>query len=76
MRMSGREIFIPVREILGMGTDGLEQAPASGPPATVMAKPAVGAQVVHHPQLVGQTVLNPVTMVTMPSFPVSTLKLA
>jgi len=41
-----------------------------------MAKPAVGAQVVHHPQLVGQTVLNPVTMVTMPSFPVSTLKLA
>ncbi|CAO2644163.1 Max-binding protein MNT [Lemmus lemmus] len=52
------------------GTAGL------GPPATVMAKPAVGAQVVHHPQLVGQTVLNPVTMVTMPSFPVSTLKLA
>ncbi|KAK2537315.1 Mnt [Columba guinea] len=46
-----------------------------GPPA-VMAKPAVGTQVVHHPQLVGQTVLNPVTMVTMPSFPVSTLKLA
>lgn len=27
MRMSGREIFIPVREILGTGTDGLEQAP-------------------------------------------------
>ncbi|XP_021388743.1 max-binding protein MNT [Lonchura striata] len=46
-----------------------------GQPA-VVAKPAVGAQVVHHPQLVGQTVLNPVTMVTMPSFPVSTLKLA
>ncbi|XP_071994289.1 max-binding protein MNT isoform X2 [Engystomops pustulosus] len=43
---------------------------------TVMAKPTVGTQVVHHPQLVGQTVLNPVTMVTMPSFPVSTLKLA
>ncbi|XP_005298952.2 max-binding protein MNT isoform X2 [Chrysemys picta bellii] len=42
----------------------------------VMAKPAVGTQVVHHQQLVGQTVLNPVTMVTMPSFPVSTLKLA
>lgn len=38
---------------------------------------AMGTQVVaHHPQLVGQTVLNPVTMVTMPSFPVSTLKLA
>lgn len=50
------------------GTAGLGQP--------VMAKPAVGAQVVHHPQLVGQTVLNPVTMVTMPSFPVSTLKLA
>ncbi|XP_036380674.1 max-binding protein MNT-like [Megalops cyprinoides] len=46
--------------------------------ATMVGKPAtVGAQVVaHHPQLVGQTVLNPVTMVTMPSFPVSTLKLA
>ncbi|XP_063300081.1 max-binding protein MNT isoform X2 [Pelobates fuscus] len=42
----------------------------------VMAKPAVGTQVVHHSQLVGQTVRNPVTMVTMPSFPVSTLKLA
>ncbi|XP_049581435.1 max-binding protein MNT [Syngnathus scovelli] len=38
----------------------------------------VGKQTVvaHHPQLVGQTVLNPVTMVTMPSFPISTLKLA
>ncbi|CAJ1065545.1 max-binding protein MNT isoform X2 [Xyrichtys novacula] len=32
--------------------------------------------VTHHPQLVGQTMLNPVTMVTMPSFPISTLKLA
>ncbi|KAF6736034.1 Max-binding protein MNT [Oryzias melastigma] len=29
----------------------------------------------HPPQLVGQTVLNPVTMVTMSSFPISTLKL-
>ncbi|XP_070983665.1 max-binding protein MNT-like isoform X2 [Oncorhynchus clarkii lewisi] len=40
---------------------------------TIMGKQmGVGAQVVaHHPQL-----LNPVTMVTMPSFPVSTLKLA
>ncbi|XP_071386468.1 max-binding protein MNT-like [Centroberyx affinis] len=48
------------------------------PTATIVGKQtAVGAQVVtHHPQLVGQTVLNPVTMVTMPSFPVSTLKLA
>ncbi|KAK7156479.1 hypothetical protein R3I94_006518 [Phoxinus phoxinus] len=45
--------------------------------AMVGKQTAVGAQVVtHHPQLVGQTVLNPVTMVTMPSFPVSTLKLA
>ncbi|XP_048016388.1 max-binding protein MNT [Megalobrama amblycephala] len=45
--------------------------------AMVTKQTAVGAQVVtHHPQLVGQTVLNPVTMVTMPSFPVSTLKLA
>lgn len=35
-----------------------------------------GAVMAHHPQLVGQTVLNPVTMVTMPSFPISTLKLA
>ncbi|XP_044285758.1 max-binding protein MNT [Varanus komodoensis] len=51
------------------GTAGL------GQPA-VVGKPAVGTQVVHHPQLVGPTVLNPVTMVTMPSFPVSTLKLA
>ncbi|XP_029923061.1 max-binding protein MNT [Myripristis murdjan] len=50
----------------------------SQPTATIVGKQAaVGAQVVtHHPQLVGQTVLNPVTMVTMPSFPVSTLKLA
>ncbi|XP_067328157.1 max-binding protein MNT [Anolis sagrei] len=46
------------------------------PAAAVVGKPGVGTQVVHHPQLVGQTVLNPVTMVTMPSFPVSTLKLA
>lgn len=46
--------------------------------ATVVGKQTpIGAQVVtHHPQLVSQTVLNPVTMVTMPSFPVSTLKLA
>ncbi|XP_072909378.1 max-binding protein MNT [Hemitrygon akajei] len=42
---------------------------------TVVTKQSVGPQVVHQ-QIVGQTVLNPVTMVTMPSFPVSTLKLA
>uniref|UniRef100_A0A803VG79 MAX network transcriptional repressor n=2 Tax=Ficedula albicollis TaxID=59894 RepID=A0A803VG79_FICAL len=56
----------------------LSHQPVNGTAALgqpVVAKPAVG-QVVHHPQLVGQTVLNPVTMVTMPSFPVSTLKLA
>ncbi|XP_055052572.2 max-binding protein MNT isoform X1 [Misgurnus anguillicaudatus] len=49
----------------------------STPAAMVSKQTPVGAQVVaHHPQLVGQTVLNPVTMVTMPSFPVGTLKLA
>lgn len=45
--------------------------------ALVGKQTAMGAQMVtHHTQLVGQTVLNPVTMVTMPSFPISTLKLA
>ncbi|XP_059187784.1 max-binding protein MNT isoform X2 [Centropristis striata] len=50
---------------------------ASQPAATIVGKQtAVSTQMVaHHPQLVGQTVLNPVTMV-MPSFPISTLKLA
>ncbi|XP_040902192.1 max-binding protein MNT isoform X2 [Toxotes jaculatrix] len=50
----------------------------SQPAATIIGKQtAVSTQMVaHHPQLVGQTVLNPVTMVTMPSFPISTLKLA
>ncbi|MEQ2162030.1 hypothetical protein GOODEAATRI_015693, partial [Goodea atripinnis] len=45
---------------------------------TIVGKPtAVSTQMMaHHPQLMGQTVLNPVTMVTMPSFPISTLKLA
>lgn len=52
-------------------------APSQQAASMVGKQAAVGAQVVtHHPQLVGQTVLNPVTMVTMPSFPVSTLKLA
>ncbi|XP_030632943.1 max-binding protein MNT [Chanos chanos] len=52
-------------------------APSQQAAAMVGKQAAVGAQVVaHHPQLVGQTVLNPVTMVTMPPFPVSTLKLA
>ncbi|XP_042342986.1 max-binding protein MNT isoform X2 [Plectropomus leopardus] len=45
--------------------------------ATIVGKQtAVSTQMVtHHPQLVGQTVLNPVAMVTMPSFPISSLKL-
>ncbi|XP_038139933.1 max-binding protein MNT [Cyprinodon tularosa] len=45
---------------------------------TIVSKQtAVSTQMMaHHPQLMGQTVLNPVTMVTMPSFPISTLKLA
>uniref|UniRef100_A0A3Q4G3N0 Max-binding protein MNT n=1 Tax=Neolamprologus brichardi TaxID=32507 RepID=A0A3Q4G3N0_NEOBR len=43
-------------------------SPSLGKPTAVLAP---------HPQLVGQaTVLNPVTMVTVPTFPVSTLKLA
>ncbi|XP_060743943.1 max-binding protein MNT [Tachysurus vachellii] len=54
----------------------LSHGQANGTPALAKQAP-VGHQVLaHHPQLVGQTVLNPVTMVTMPSFPVSTLKLA
>ncbi|XP_041850456.1 max-binding protein MNT [Melanotaenia boesemani] len=46
--------------------------------ATIVGKQTtVSTQMMaHHPQLVGQTVINPVTMVTMPSFPISTLKLA
>ncbi|XP_017559841.1 MAX network transcriptional repressor b [Pygocentrus nattereri] len=48
---------------------------AAGQQGAVVGKPtAVVAH--HHTGLVGQTVLNPVTMVTMPPFPVSTLKLA
>ncbi|KAM6987821.1 max-binding protein MNT isoform 1-T1 [Tautogolabrus adspersus] len=53
------------------------QVNGSAPCQTTTA--IVGKQtqmVTHHPQLVGQTVLNPVTMVTMPPFPISTLKLA
>ncbi|KAM7399439.1 hypothetical protein PAMP_018712 [Pampus punctatissimus] len=49
-------------------------AVASQPTAAIVGKQT--AMVAHHPQLVGQTVLNPVTMVAMPSFPISTLKLA
>ncbi|KAI5626728.1 max-binding protein MNT isoform X1 [Silurus asotus] len=54
----------------------LSHGQANGAPVLAKQTP-VGHQVLtHHSQLVGQTVLNPVTMVTMPSFPVSTLKLA
>ncbi|XP_062873167.1 max-binding protein MNT [Trichomycterus rosablanca] len=54
----------------------LSQSQSNGTSALPKQTP-VGHQVLtHHPQLVGQTVLNPVTMVTMPSFPISTLKLA
>ncbi|XP_060942061.1 MAX network transcriptional repressor b [Limanda limanda] len=46
----------------------VSQGGSLGKPTAVLAP---------HPQLVGQaTVLNPVTMVTVPTFPVSTLKLA
>ncbi|KAG9265192.1 max-binding protein MNT [Astyanax mexicanus] len=46
------------------------------PQAAAMVAKQVPQVVAHHPHLAAQTVLNPVTMVTMPSFPVSTLKLA
>lgn len=52
-------------------------APSQPAAAIIGKQTAVSTQMVaHHPQLVGQTVLNPVTMVTMPSFPIGTLKLA
>ncbi|XP_028320554.1 max-binding protein MNT isoform X2 [Gouania willdenowi] len=47
---------------------------APQPGATIVGKST--QMLAQHPQLLGQTVLNPVTMVTMPSFPISTLKLA
>lgn len=53
--------------------NGTSQA---SPHSAAMVAKQVPQMVAHHPQLAGQTVLNPVTMVTMPSFPVSTLKLA
>uniref|UniRef100_A0A3B3UR74 Max-binding protein MNT n=1 Tax=Poecilia latipinna TaxID=48699 RepID=A0A3B3UR74_9TELE len=49
-------------------THHAQGSPSLGKPTAVLAP---------HPQLVGQAaVLNPVTMVTVPTFPVSTLKLA
>ncbi|XP_077396394.1 max-binding protein MNT [Festucalex cinctus] len=59
-----------IAHTLGHVNGAAGQPPAG---AAIVGKQAV---VAHHPQLVGQTVLNPVTMVTMPSFPISTLKLA
>ncbi|XP_056587454.1 MAX network transcriptional repressor b isoform X2 [Triplophysa dalaica] len=47
---------------------GAQQGAMVGKPTAVVAH--------HHAGLVGQAVLNPVTMVTVPPFPVSTLKLA
>ncbi|XP_041666236.1 max-binding protein MNT isoform X2 [Cheilinus undulatus] len=53
------------------------QVNGSAPSQTTTAIVSKQTQMVtHHPQLVGQTVLNPVTMVAMPPFPISTLKLA
>ncbi|XP_060792422.1 MAX network transcriptional repressor b isoform X2 [Neoarius graeffei] len=70
--------------VLGHITQTLAQPPQShshvngaavGQQGAVVGKPtAVVAH--HHAGLVGQAVLNPVTMVTVPPFPVSTLKLA
>lgn len=73
----------PGATVVGHIAHTLSQVNGVGSPVgqvQVGKAPAATTQVVtahhHHPQLVGQTVLNPVTMVTMPSFPVSTLKLA
>ncbi|XP_032401851.1 max-binding protein MNT [Xiphophorus hellerii] len=57
--------------------NGTSSTQATAAAAIVGKQAAVSTQMMaHHPQLMGQTVLNPVTMVTMPSFPISTLKLA
>ncbi|TSP68501.1 Max-binding protein MNT [Bagarius yarrelli] len=71
-------------QVLGHITQTLAQQPQShshvngaamGQQGALVGKPtAVVAH--HHAGLVGQAVLNPVTMVTVPPFPVSTLKLA
>lgn len=65
--------------VVGHITHTLSHAHMNGTSPTQAAAAIVGKQgavMAHHPQLVGQAVLNPVTMVTMPSFPISTLKLA
>uniref|UniRef100_A0AAV2J716 Max-binding protein MNT n=1 Tax=Knipowitschia caucasica TaxID=637954 RepID=A0AAV2J716_KNICA len=59
---AGAQVNVNGATVVSQGNQSL------GKPTAVLAP---------HPQLVGQTaVLNPVTMVTVPTFPVSTLKLA
>ncbi|KAK5904655.1 hypothetical protein CesoFtcFv8_006192 [Champsocephalus esox] len=79
------QVAVTQSAMMGRITHTINHAPphmngtvTSQPAATIMGKQtAVNTQMVtHHPQLVGQTVLNPLTMVTMPSFPIGTLKLA
>ncbi|KAI5096855.1 max-binding protein MNT isoform X1, partial [Silurus meridionalis] len=77
-------VAVSQSSVLGHITQTLTQQPQShshvngaavAQQGTIVGKPtAVVAH--HHTGLVGQAVLNPVTMVTMPPFPVSTLKLA
>ncbi|XP_030638166.1 MAX network transcriptional repressor b [Chanos chanos] len=64
--------------VVGHITHTLAHHPHSNAQVNGSAAPAQQGAVVahHHPGLVGQAVLNPVTMVTVPPFPVSTLKLA
>lgn len=63
--------------VVGHITHTLSHAHMNGTsPAQAAIVAKQGAVMAHHPQLVGQAVLNPVTMVTMPSFPIGTLKLA
>ncbi|KAF3847773.1 hypothetical protein F7725_020801 [Dissostichus mawsoni] len=80
-----QQVAVTQSAMMGHITHTINHAPphmngtvTSQPAATIMGKQtAVNTQMVtHHPQLVGQTVLNPLTMVTMPSFPIGTLKLA
>ncbi|KAJ4935173.1 hypothetical protein JOQ06_016709 [Pogonophryne albipinna] len=80
-----QQVALTQSAMMGRITHTINHAPphmngtvTSQPVATIMGKQtAVNTQMVtHHPQLVGQTVLNPLTMVTMPSFPIGTLKLA
>lgn len=69
---------VAVAHTLNHAHPQLNGAGQPSPTAALVGKQtAMGTQMVthHHTQLVGPTVLNPVTMVTMPSFPISTLKL-